>query len=180
MPPVTGDAPGQDLARVVRKIPGESWTPEQRRRAAARAPEDAAYLREAFQRIGSQADAATASEIHERASQGDLLALAAIDDLSAIPAESALGLAEALEDSIHKKIADAESGSFGHGGPDLPHTLAIINHWHSTVARWNVLADFLRNPAVLADQQQDLLGFLARSGARLTNKVREQFLDVVG
>lgn len=112
-------------------------------------------------------------ELLRRSTGRDLHALAALGPITSLDEDAARNLVIDFEARVRAIIRDAEKGSYGFGGSDPAHGLAIFNHWFLRVARWDVLVEFLANPNVAGEHKRSTCQTLVALGSCLSAEVRK-------
>jgi hypothetical protein len=171
-PPITDHGYAQTLARLIHVIPEAAWRENDRRRAADRSKQDAPYLREAYLAVAAPAVPESREEIHRRARAGELITFGAIDDVRTLPSDAVDALVSSLCGVIDTLIASAAKGIHTRGGPDPGRTLALLNTWHPSNARWDRIEALLNAPNILPRERSGALEILAARGATLPDETK--------
>lgn len=146
------------------------------------------FVREGFLRIGTadegrlgaevlawlakHGDAPAQNLVQQRALRGDLDALVALNDVTALTTHQAEPLLEKFESMIRGKIAKAEKGTHSFGGFDPGALLAQFNGWFPEVARWRPVVELLLHPEVAANDKRHALRVLFHAPDRIPDEVR--------
>ncbi len=178
-PPITDDSYAQTLARLIHAVPEAAWRENDRRRAADRSSNDAAYLREAYLAVAAPTVMESRDEIHRRARNGELIIFDAIDDVRDLPADAVEALTDRLCGAIEAIIDSAAKGLHSRGGIDPGHALALLGAWHPSSARWDVIEALLTAPHVLSQELSGTLQILAVHGAKLSDEAKERLVQHV-
>lgn len=136
-PPVTDDDTAQTLARLIHVIPGSVRRESDRRRAADRSRDDAAYLREAFLAVAAPAVVESREQVLQRARAGELIIFEAIDDVRTLPSEAVGALGDRLCGVVDVLIEAVARGAYSFGGLDPGHALTLLSVWHPSSGPWD-------------------------------------------
>lgn len=149
--------------------------------------------REALWELGSQEDEALGaaalgwlaanghsgalSELKVRATGGDLHALAAMGDVSALNGTEAASLIDRLEELVEQKIAAARNSSYSFGGFDVGRSLALLNLWFPSEARWSSCLELLYEPAVVWHEKRPVCLLIAEPKWDMPQELRDTLVD---
>jgi hypothetical protein len=111
-------------------------------------------------------------EVVQRATGGDLHALAAMGDVTVLDESAAGTLAGKFVAMLTQSIQDAARGTYGFGGFDAGHGLALFNVWFPRIADWDTLIRFLEDPHVAAEHKRGACSVLVALEDRLPDETR--------
>ena len=134
-----------EWAKVVRRIPSEAWTSDNRAALSARIG-DGEELHHAFTVVVAETDHECREELRKRIREGNsdtLDALNAFGDVRDLDADTVEALCAYLEDRINRQIADMQGGRHAGYASDPADTLVLINVWHPDHARWEPVRTLL-------------------------------------
>jgi hypothetical protein len=159
-------------AHVVHALPQEAWDEDVALRAAQSADSHHWALRWPLLEVAAQFDRATRTALIEEARAGSLDALAALGDVRILPTDVVTKLITVLAEHAERQLREAHGGTFGFGGHDAGHALALLNVRHQSAARWNPLLNLIQDPLVAGEHKRGALRVLASLADHLPEDIR--------
>lgn len=165
-------------ARVVSGLPEGVWNAGSAEQLQRVLEEHHAALRLPLMGVVARHDTSAMAELIEEAGTGALGALAATGDVRLLPTTVAATLVMRLNEQANRRISEAHRGSYGLGGHDVGHALALLNAWHPHAAAWDPLLELLGDRVVSGSHKLGALGVLAGLSDRLPEDVRARLRPI--
>jgi hypothetical protein len=143
-PPVEDQGVATYLARLVRKIPDQAWTPARALQAAERADGDNLELRFPLLAAAAMSRDDVRERLQDEASQGSLEAFGALRDVRILEPRVVESLVSHLSAHVADEIAHAQAGTIRLSAHDYGRDLALLNFWHPEYAEWDSIYLLLR------------------------------------
>lgn len=162
-------------ARLVSALPAPLWGEDLARRAAEAANCHHRTLRLELLGVAAHYDETIALELANEVRSGSLDALGALGDVRAVDDDLAEMLISKISELVDRDVRNARSSTWGFGGIDCGHALAMFNVWHPRFANWDPLAELITEPLVQGSQKQGAIVTLARLADHLSDDVAARF-----
>ncbi len=117
------------------------------------------------------------TELKVRAASGDLHALAAIGDVSALGGTEAASLIRRLEEMVEQKTAAARKASHSFGGFDVGRSLTLLNLCFPNEARWSSCLELLCESTVAWRDKRSACLLIAELKRDLPQEVRDTIVE---
>jgi len=121
-------------------------------------------------------DQTARAKVVERAVAGDLEALSAMGDVTALDDTEAALLIAKFEDMTARTLEAARRNSWGFGGFAAGAALAVLNTHFPNEARWPSLIEFLAEQKVAADDKRAACMSIASLSDRLPQEVLDELI----
>jgi hypothetical protein len=168
----------QRWARLVTVMPSKSFNAQSAEAAEKAADTQTEDLRRSLLGVAARfRESARAALIAESAA-GEVRALSELGDVRELDVGTVAAIVGRLESDLGRQADAAHQGSYGFGGVDSAHALALLNAWHEEHARWDPLLDFLADPAVAGHDKVGALGVLTNLVEQLPDKVRDRLAEM--
>lgn len=137
-------------AAIIYALDEDEWTAEDISALLARPREDNWELADAIESVLARHDTEVRQALLDRARSGGfpaLRSLGALPDVSGLPAEGVTAIIRDVGAQLRAQILQARTFSYGLGGPDLSHTLTLVNLSHPEQADWAPVVGLLNEVA---------------------------------
>ncbi|WP_084848330.1 DUF4365 domain-containing protein [Prescottella equi] len=177
LPPQDDQGWAHDWAKVIKRVPEDAWSVDDRVALASRGQADHFELREVLDAVLAAGDSQAREALRERIRQGDLAALDAFSDLRDLDSDSVHATMSHLGAAIDKQINVLRRGSSAHRGLDCAGTLVVMNVSHPGAARWDPLIELLSVRAPFVNHLIGTLRNLRRFGDDVPDIVATKLVD---
>jgi hypothetical protein len=165
-------------ARVLKALSTAAWNADTAARAREVADSHHGVLRLALLGVATRHDQIATDRLIALARGGSLDAIGALGDVRKLPADIAAAMTAQVAELAQRVVADAHEGQHGIEGADIGASLAVLNAWHPTSARWDELVTLLDDDAVLTGGKVGALRALASLADRVPDDTRERLIPI--
>ncbi|MCW2690477.1 MAG: hypothetical protein JWR37_5367, partial [Mycobacterium sp.] len=176
--PQTEASVANSYARLIGSIPPSSWTAEDLEKLKARNGDDFA-LDQAIAQVLGRTDPETHAGLLAAIAQGDLAALTAYGDVTALPADTVVALVAKLRTRIAEQIAALNNGGTALPPPNFAGTLALVNVEHPDHADWQPVVHLLGTESEFTEFLQRPLQTLRALRTRVPDAAAEQLRPII-
>ncbi|GAB2497439.1 hypothetical protein GCM10027063_40870 [Promicromonospora xylanilytica] len=167
----------QELARAIRNVPLDAWTPDDLMRAAQAYEESTGEMRSAFQRVLWKHNEKVRADVIEEASSGATGALNGVSDVEDLPRGACIALISALADETTKLCEGLATGQ--PLGSRSVSSLVLMNLWHPDHAQWDPVIQALREERLFAVNIEAALRLIADRSDRIPVGVSDSLIEAV-
>jgi hypothetical protein len=178
LPPQTDALVSQRWARLVTTLPVQSLDAQIAEGAEKAAETQMEDLRRSLLGVAARFSESARAQLTAESVAGEVRALSELGDVRELGADTVAAIVARLEGDLSRQADAAHQGSYGFGGFDSGHALALLNAWHEGQARWDPLLEFLVDPVVAGHDKVGALGALNRLVEQLPQKVRAQLGEI--